>query len=298
MRFIEEVVVEAFLPTIRSMLAERLRERGLTQTQVAETLGISQSAVSKYAQGDVEGRPAIRADRRVIELVDELAAGLAEGSTSQVQGLAEIEVLIRTLEQGDLLADLHEQAYPPLAGFDGAISIHDADSAPRTSARVLASVRQGLRVLETAGGFASLIPAVGANLVEARPDADGITDVAAVPGRILDIKGRPTVPADPEFGVSEHVAGVLLAARAAGTDARAAINVRYEASLVAALARDHETVEFDPETPIDAAIETRAAERPAASVFYQTGGFGVEPIVYLLADDAVAAAEQIRAVAE
>ena len=53
MRFIEEVVVEAFLPTIRSMLAERLRERGLTQTEVAETLGISQSAVSKYAQADV-----------------------------------------------------------------------------------------------------------------------------------------------------------------------------------------------------------------------------------------------------
>jgi predicted fused transcriptional regulator/phosphomethylpyrimidine kinase len=106
------------------------------------------------------------------------------------------------------------------------------------------------------------------------------------------------VPADPEFGVSEHVAGVLLAARSAGIDARAAINVRYEAALVAALATDHQTVEFDPDEPIDAAIETRAAERPVASVFYQTGGFGVEPIVYLLADDAVAAAEQIRAVAE
>ncbi|PSQ52423.1 DNA-binding protein, partial [Halobacteriales archaeon SW_12_67_38] len=48
MKFVEELVVEEFLPTFRSMLAERLRERDLTQSEVASILGISQSAVSKY----------------------------------------------------------------------------------------------------------------------------------------------------------------------------------------------------------------------------------------------------------
>jgi predicted transcriptional regulator len=63
MRFIEEIVVEQFLPTFRSMLAEELRERGLTQSEVADILGISQSAVSKYAHGEVARNERVLAGR-------------------------------------------------------------------------------------------------------------------------------------------------------------------------------------------------------------------------------------------
>jgi predicted fused transcriptional regulator/phosphomethylpyrimidine kinase/predicted transcriptional regulator len=296
-RFVEEVVVEEFLPTFRSMLAADLRERGLTQTEVAALLGISQSAVSKYAQGEVDVNGEIRADDRVVDLVSRLGEGLADGSMAPVQALAEAEVLVRQLERGDLLARLHEAAFPPLADYEGEFAIHDPDSEPRTAARVLASVRQGLRALETTSGFAALIPAVGSNLVEALPGADGITDVAAVPGRILDVKGRATVPSEPEFGVSEHVAGILLAARRAGSDARAAINVRYDPDIVAALSAEHATVEFDAEAPVAEAVADAVAANPDVTVLYHTGGFGVEPNVYVLAADAVAAAETVRTLA-
>jgi len=40
-KFAEEVVVEEFLPTFRSMLAGDLRERGLTQSEVAAALVVS-----------------------------------------------------------------------------------------------------------------------------------------------------------------------------------------------------------------------------------------------------------------
>lgn len=79
MRFIEEVVVDEFLPTVRSMLAEDLRERGFTQHEVADALGISQSAVSKYAHGDVARHDRIVADDRVRELVERVGEGLATG---------------------------------------------------------------------------------------------------------------------------------------------------------------------------------------------------------------------------
>ena len=294
MRFVEEVVVDEFLPTFRSMLAADLRDRGLTQTEVADLLGISQSAVSKYAQGEVVVNAEIRDDERVIDLVSRLGAGLADGSMDPVQALAEAEVLVRQLERGDLLARLHEDSFPPLAEYEGDFAIHDPDSEPRTAARVLTSVKQGLRTLETTAGFAALIPAVGSNLVEALPGAERITDVAAVPGRILDVKGRATVPADPEFGVSEHVAGVLLAARSAGSDARAAINVRYDPDIVAALAEHHETVEFDAEVSVETAVAAAIESNPDATVLYQSGGFGVEPIVYVLAPDATTAAATVR----
>ncbi len=294
MRFIEEVVVEEFLPTVRSMLAGELRERDLTQSEVAALLGISQSAVSKYAHGGVEVNDEVAGDDRVRELVETLADGLASGEMTRVQALVEAEVLIRRLERGDLLARLHEAAFPPLAEYDGTFDVHDPEGELRTTERVRSSVRRGVATLENTSGFAALIPAVGSNLVEALPDAATIDDVAAVPGRILDVKGQATVPGEPEFGVSEHVASVLLAARAAGSPARAALNVRYGPSLVADLeAQGHEAAEFDaeadPETAVAAALSDGSAD-----VLYQTGGFGVEPVCYLLGDDAAEVVAAVR----
>ncbi|QIO22114.1 thiamine-phosphate synthase family protein [Haloarcula sp. JP-L23] len=295
MRFVEEIVVEEFLPTFRSMLAESLRDRDLTQSEVADLLGISQSAVSKYVHGDVERNDALLSHRGLNELVERLAEGLADGDMSPVQALVEAEVFIRELEQGGLLASLHEDAVPELAEYGGEFSVHDPDSKLRAAERTLSTVRQGLRVLENTSGFATLIPAVGSNLVQALPDGDAIEDVAAVPGRVLDVKGRATIPAEPEFGVSEHVATVLLAARAAGSDARAALNVRYDDAVVAALEEaGHTTVEFDAEEALEPAIAEALADSPDADVIYQTGGMGIEPVVYLLGDDAVTVAEWAR----
>ncbi len=299
MRFIEEVVVDEFLPTVRSMLAEDLRERGFTQREVADALGISQSAVSKYAHGDVARHERVVEDERVRDLVDRVGEGLAAGDLSPVAALVEIEVLIRQLEEGDLLAALHEDAMPALAAADVEFSVHDPDSRLRERETVLASVRRGLRGLTNASGFAGLIPNVGANVVECVADAASIDDVAAVPGRLVDVKGRAMVPGEPEFGVSEHVAAVVLAAREAGSPARAAVNVRYDPDIVATLAESSPTVEFDPERPTREAVADAVAAADAAAdtlVLYQAGAVGIEPIVYVLAPTAPEAARVVRTV--
>ncbi|WP_135819759.1 thiamine-phosphate synthase family protein [Halostella litorea] len=294
MKFVEEIVVEEFLPTLRSMLAEDLRDRGLTQSEVAEALGISQSAVSKYAHGDVARRAEFTEDERVQDLVERVGEGLTEGGMSPVQALVEAEVLIRRLEDGDVLARLHEEAMPELAEYDGSFRVHDPESELRTTERVLSSLRRGLRRLENTSGFATLIPAVGSNLVVCTPDAADLDDVAGVPGRIFDVKGRATVPSEPEFGVSEHVATVLLSARRAGSDARAALNVRYDPDIVDRLAdAGLSTVEFDGDRPTDEAVAAALGDAPGADVLYQTGGYGVEPIVYLLGPDAETVAERV-----
>ncbi|PSQ33641.1 DNA-binding protein [Halobacteriales archaeon SW_10_68_16] len=299
MKFVEEIVVEEFLPTYRSLLAEALRERGLTQEGVAALLGISQSAVSKYVHGEVERNERLLESDRLRELVDRLADGLAEGSTTPTEALVEAEVLVRELERGGAIADLHAEAVPELAEYEDAFGIHDPDSRLRAAGQVRASVRRGLRIVENTAGFAGLIPAVGSNLVEALPGAETIEDVAGVPGRILAVRGRPTVPGEPEFGVSQHVATVLLSAREAGSDARAALNVRYDPDTVAALeAQGLTAVEFDPEADIADALSTALADTPGVQVLYQTGTMGVEPIVYVLGPDAPTVAERIRAVAD
>ena len=297
MRFIEEVVVEQFLPTVRSMLAEELRDRGFTQREVAEALGISQSAVSKYAHGDVSRTEEIVTDERVRETVGEVAEGLAAGDTSRVAALIELEVLIRELEAGDLLGELHEAAMPALADTEYDFTVHDPDSEARARERTLGSVRRGLRLVQNTSGFATLVPNVGSNLVEALPDADSVEEVAAVPGRIFDVKGRAAVPADPEFGVSEHVAGILLAAREAGLAVDAAVDIAYtEATVERLAAAGHPTVEFAAEGGPDAVREALADHEPTAEtvVVYQAGGYGIEPIVYVLGPDAASVVETAR----
>jgi hypothetical protein len=295
MKFVEELVVEEFLPTFRSMLAEALRERGLTQDEVADLLGISQSAVSKYVHGEVGRNDRLLGDDRVRDLVDRLADGLTDGSTTPTEALVEAEVCIRELERGGVLADLHAEAVPELADYEDAFAVHDPDSRVRAAGRVRASVRRGLRILENTNGFGALVPAVGSNLVEALPDAETIEDVAAVPGRILEVRGRATVPGEPEFGVSQHVADVLLSARAAGSDARAALNVRYDPETVATLeAAGLTAVEFDPESDLAPAMAGALADAADADVVYQTGAMGIEPIVYVLGPDAPTVARRVR----
>ena len=301
MKFIEELVVEEFLPTIRSMLAESLRARDLTQREVADVLGISQSAVSKYAHGEVARNERIETDERVVDLVERVADGLATGDMSRVQALVEIEVLIRQLEDGDLLAELHEKAMPALTDADVDFSVHDPDSRIRTTEEVRSSVRRGLRTLTSTSGFATLIPNVGSNLVECLPVATNVDDVAGVPGRIFDIKGRATVPSDPEFGVSEHAASVLLAVRSQGVDVQAGVNISYDRSLIEAFEdAGYATVQFDTEArdELDAAIGEALADREVTETFvlYQTGGFGIEPISYVLGPDAPTVASAVRSV--
>ena len=295
MKFIEELVVEEFLPTFRSMLAEALRERERTQNEVAELLGISQSAVSKYVHGEVERNPRIVDDPQVRELIERLADGLTSGELTPVEALVETEVCIRELERGGVLAELHVDAMPELAASGDHLDIHDPDSRLREAGQVRASVRRGIRILRNTEGFAARIPAVGSNLAESLSTADGVEDVAAVPGRILDVHGRVTIPGEPDFGVSQHVASVLLAARDHGSDERAALNVAYDEELRSSFAEaGYVTAEFDAEAELDDAIGDALAAAPDADVLYQTGGFGIEPVLYVLGPDAPTVATTLR----
>ncbi|ERH04616.1 MAG: hypothetical protein J07HR59_01752 [Halorubrum sp. J07HR59] len=296
MKFIEEIVVEEFLPTVRSMLASELQEQGYTQLEIADALGVSQSAVSKYAHGAVAHNERIASDERVQEVVQTVADGLASGDLSQVAGLVEIEVLVRQLETGDTLAELHEEAMPALADADVDFTVHDPDSDLRQRERTLASVRRGIRMVTTSSGFAGLIPNVGSNIVESLPNATTIDDIAAIPGRLVDVKGQTMVPSEPEFGASQYVASVLLAARTADATLQGAVNLRYDEQLLDRLKEPCTTVEFAADSTaadsVVAALTDRDVEPPLA--LYQTGAVGVEPIVYVVASDAPEAVRIVR----
>lgn len=298
MKFLEEIVVDEFLPTVRSMLAEELLHRDLTQQEVASILELSQSAVSKYAHQEVDRHPVIESDPRVEDTVEELAAGLADGTADTVGALIELEVLIRELEApGDVLSRLHESAVPALAEYDDPFSIHDPDSTARTRAHVRSSVRQAVRRFAATPGSVQLLPEVGANIVEITPTGTSHADVAAVPGRLIEVNGQVQIPAEPDYGVSGHLASVLLAVRDAGNPATAAMTIRYDAALVEQFPEGR-TLEIPGDGDIVSTLQDREHIDESVRVIAQTGGFGIEPIIYLFAEDAPAVVDMALSVLE
>ena len=295
MKLPSEIVVESFLPTFRALLAEELSERGFTQNEIAERIGVSQPAVSKYVAGAVEIEPLYVEDERVHETVERVAEGFEDGTTDGYETLAEVLGLVRALEDRGPICEVHEREFPALRGTGCDLCVRGGDSALLVENETLGDVRRAVRRFKNVPGVAEHVPNVGTNVAQALPDPRDETDVAAVPGRVYTMRGRVHVPANPEFGASENVAGVVLSGQAVDPTERAAVNLATSDSLLeTAREEGMTTVEFDAdrEQRRDALEEAFADGVP--DIAYHTGGFGVEPVAYVIAEDAPSAVEKVE----
>lgn len=71
-----------------------------------------------------------------------------------------------------------------------------------------------------------LIPEIGANLAYAFPEAQTLSDIAAIPGRLLRFKGQIYKLGDAEMGCSHYMGGSLLKIREYFSQVRCIINLR------------------------------------------------------------------------
>jgi hypothetical protein len=295
LRLPSEIVADRFIPTIRALLAEALHERGLTQQAIADELGVTQAAVSKQLAGDVELEERVLEDPRTHETVDRLATGLANGSMDHVDAMAELLELVWAFEDRGPICALHEEEMPALQGTGCDLCVRGADRDTQTERDVLGSVRRATRLLAASPTVPEHVPNVGTNVAMALPGAADSTDVAAVPGRLIRMQGRLEVPANPEFGASEHVAEVVLAAMATNPSVRGALNLATsEALLSAAQERELDTLEFDAEYDDrqNRLIEAFEQRDSVPKLCYHGGAFGIEPNAYVLGPTAVEAAER------
>jgi predicted fused transcriptional regulator/phosphomethylpyrimidine kinase/predicted transcriptional regulator len=299
-RFPQEVVVDEFLPTYRAMLARRLAGEGLAQARIAELVGVSQAQVSKYLADDHQLADTYVEDPRVQARANEVAEGLASGRMDEVVALAESLELIRQLENRGPICRQHEERMPELAGT-GCDACIEPEGRVLREHQVLVDLRLALRRLLGIEGLADWVPHVGSNLAQAVADAEGVWDVAALPGRINVIDGRARVSTEPSFGASRHVATVVLAVGDEHPSHRAALNLAYREELIGrARERGWTTVRFEADYEGRREhVRTRLAEAGSApAVLYHEGAFGIEPVAYLLGEDTldvVARAERLLA---
>ncbi len=296
----EDVVARRVLPTLRAMVAGELSARGLSEREVALRMGLTQAAVSKYLRGrgrreaPVAEAPAFKA------LAASLGEGLGAGTMSTAEALGHIQAAIRAQEDRGLVCQMHEQEVPSLRGLGCDLCVQRGPSALLRDQEVLSDLRAGLRMLEASAGFTRLIPSVGSNLARGRRGARTPLDVAAVPGRIFEMRGAVRVPAGPEFGASRHVAEVVVALASVFPRELAALNVRADpGTLAAARSLGWTLVKFDAayEGRSDRIAKALRGRRRPPQALYHEGAFGIEPIMYVIGRGAREVAAQAEALA-
>ncbi|WP_302082486.1 thiamine-phosphate synthase family protein [Salinibaculum rarum] len=295
LRFPSEIVVERFLPTVRVVLAAELDDRGLTQQEIADHLGVSQAAVSQYVSGDTAVEERFVEDERLQTTVETIADGFVSGSMDGYEALGELLALIREFEDRGPICAVHEEEMPALEGIGCDLCVRGSDDAVAAERAALAAVRRASRRLANARGIAAHIPNVGTNVGTAVPGATDETDVAAVPGRLQTVGSRVIVPADSEFGASQRVAETILAAMSTDPDVRGALNLATsDGLLVAAREQGYDPLQFE------AGYENRGRrlrerfdERgEVPRVIYHEGTFGIPPVTYVFGETATEAAER------
>lgn len=294
----EDVVARRVLPTLRAMVAGELSARGLPEREVAERMGLTQAAVSKYLRGRGRREARVASAPSIRALAARLGEGLGASTMSAMEALGEIRAVIRVEEHRGLVCRMHEEEEPLLRGLGCDLCVQPGPSALLEDQEVLADLRAALRMLEGSSSFTRLIPSVGSNLARGRKGARTPLDVAAVPGRIFEMRGAVRVPAAPEFGASRHVAEVVVALASVFPNTVAALNVRADATTVAAArSLGWALVKFDAayEGRSDRIASALRGRKRAPSALYHEGAFAIEPIMYVIGRGAREVASQAEA---
>ncbi len=160
--------------------------------------------------------------------------------------------------------------------------------------RVIQELKKAAEVLkEEKMGY--LIPEVSSNLGYALPDAEGVEDVAAFPGRLIRYKDSLATFSSPEFGASQHIANIILTVMQFDPEYCSAMNIRYSKENVVRLRGKGFLVgyfdrRFEPKkvkTKEGSSLEWGVGEvlrkmRRVPDFIYDEGDVGKEPMIRVL----------------
>lgn len=291
-----ELMVESFLPAMRGLVAHDLAKKGFSQSKISKLLGVTQPAVNQYL-----AKPQSFYFQKASSLgiseseSSRYAALLGEDlSSNQIAAVYTLYTIWRQLLFEGRMCDPHRAQAPELALCDVCMKVMSPATAGDERTAVIEEIKRAVRLVEDSNAFPNIMPEVSVNLVMSTKMPKGEMDVAAMPGRIVNVKGRARGLLAPEFGVSHHMARVLLAVHSRFPSVRAAINIRYDEKIAKILKKGRiEYVATDAkyrESP-DPVLQSvhnllpKVKKQPQAIV--DAGGPGIEPIAYLFGETAL-----------
>jgi hydroxymethylpyrimidine kinase / phosphomethylpyrimidine kinase / thiamine-phosphate diphosphorylase len=144
--------------------------------------------------------------------------------------------------------------------------------------------------IESIENFGSLIPETSSNLAFSISRPTGLSDVAAVEGRIARVGNRAKAVGRIHFGVSKHVGSSVISYMKIHPHIRSAINLRYDEKILAICKKKFKVASYDRRVEpqdrkvtdgmsIPWGIETALQINPNADVVYHLGDIGKEAMI-------------------
>jgi len=171
--------------------------------------------------------------------------------------------------------------------------------------RVIQELKKAVQMLK-ATTVGHLIPEVSSNLGYALPQAEGVEDVAAFPGRIVRWKDTIMTFGDPEFGASRHVANIILTVMKFDPEYCSAMNIRYSKENVLQLKRrDFFVGHFDRKQEPKRVKEKEGSSlewgvgevlkrlKRVPDFIYDEGDVGKEPMIRVLGKNPIEVVQKI-----
>lgn len=296
MRLPCEIFVKKFLPFLRANISHLLLTKyNWTQIEVANALKITQTSVSKYRKLIEKGKSDFSKDR-IRKMAEILSESIAEKRISDRDFIRFVCNECYFMRIGGEMCKIHKLLLPSLdEGICRACLLEEKEQEILESRfAVLENMHIALRMLQECEKFVQLIPEVRSNLVMASENATSINDIAGVPGRITEYKGRAYPVGNPEYGASKHTASILLAVLNHFKDRRSILCIRYNEKI----RRIMEELSFQiifikrekalrDEEFIEILNEKISTWKVSPDALVDLGGVGVEAITYLVGKDAI-----------
>ena len=263
-----------WLTRLHMMMAQKLLSSGWSQADVAAILGTTQSTISRQLM-----RPPPQLAGSVDEITIDKWANELSLSLLQMGPTTEV-IRQRIVTEFQFTGN-------QIIRFDTALTGMELDEDQIRTAL--------LRRLEWSCNRLSLdvisdfIPAVGTNIAACPHNAEDIDDVCAFPGRLSVAMGtiRPVEPA--AYGVSTHLASILLQARKVDSDKGAILNLR---PLMKRASKTEVNMKSIRKTCSELGWDITTAKQGDVSLdsefidlIVDVGDFGWEPSLYILANN-------------
>jgi hydroxymethylpyrimidine kinase/phosphomethylpyrimidine kinase len=158
--------------------------------------------------------------------------------------------------------------------------------------RTLVELQHAVDQVSMLDGFHRLIPETQTNFAYAIPEANKISDVAAVRGRIIKIENAAVTASYVKFGASCHVASAVISYMSVKPEFRAAINLKFDNRIVdickslfrvSSYDRTEEPKKTKRREGLSVAwgVHIAVSKNPMADVIYHKGDVGKEPMILL-----------------
>jgi XRE family transcriptional regulator, thiamine biosynthesis regulator len=291
------MMVDSFLPSMRALVARRLKEDGLSQGKIASLLGLTQASVSSYlSTSPAKQTTALSGLGVTPEEAETYAALLAEDlKNNPAYAVATLYSIWSRLIGGGNACALHRSEHPFLATCEVCMSVFGPERGHAEGA--VEHVETALRAIEGSSLFVRVMPEISVNVAYSPEGAKSVEDVVAIPGRIVRVRGQARSFMRPEYGASTHLAAILLEVERKQPALRAAMNLRYDERMSKVIAKLRvKQLTMGREYPAGSqdkvlgALRARLSAPGGAGEFeavVDLGGEGVEPSLYLFAEDAI-----------